>query len=263
MLSGGEPFMERELLCETVDCIMERKFPSLGTLSVQTVGYWARNKKYAEKVLGHLIDLGVNKFAIFGRDAWHEEGGLNLKFQDNIVDVLKNKFHFEEEARNREENIEQILDRKRRHYTVRSTTQVVSVGRAAGKAKKSELRKTRVDPICHCGNFLVLHRGGYYYIVNFVGETHFCVWQTTTPLGNAIEESIPSMLKRAKKQKLFQILNTGNILDLATDYFGLPKNQIVNRINEIGRCAFHQELSFKHYQNKFNKPIMLNLLGEG
>ncbi len=259
-ISGGEPFTNRKLLYETLKLIKKRNFPSLTNINVQTVGFWAKSKVHAKKVIGELIDLGVNSFLIYGHDKWHWERGLQKERQEMLVDVLINEFDAYKPKGMQAQVRALFRPDDRITYSLNETRLVRPVGRAAWATTPKEQSPPSTNPICRWNDFLHLSPKGYIYTINFNGEVHYCIYQIAKPLGNIIERPLIDILKNARRNKFFQIANKGlNIANLAVEYFGMSEQEAIRSIELKGRCVFHWEILTQYFKNRKDAPIMYDV----
>jgi len=202
-ITGGEPFTNKKLLYETLKLVKKRNFPNLTNIDVQTIGFWARNRAYAKKVIQELIDLGVNSFYIYGHDKWHWEAGLNKERQEMVVDVLKNEFNaVHPEGR---EDVERIFQGNRITYSLGETKLVNPLGRATWATNPEEWNPTKTD-ILGCHDFLYLKPTGYIYTINFNGEVHHGICLISRSLGNITLLNI-RLLRYSKKPGRISFFN--------------------------------------------------------
>ena len=82
VLSGGEPFVDIELLLNILREIRNRDFPELRQIGVLTTGFWATSRGYTKEAIGELLSLDVNMFAVGAFDKWHYEAGLRKELPE-------------------------------------------------------------------------------------------------------------------------------------------------------------------------------------
>jgi len=256
-ISGGEPFTNPELLKKTLEFIKARNFPNLTQLTVQTLGFWARDRKKTIRMVKELLELGVNSFYVYGNDSWHLEQGLNPEHPRLLIDVLREEFGaFEPEKM---EKMNFVFERDKITYSTHQTGQILPIGRAKWATVKDEWRHIEKEPICKCKDFLHLNPNGYLYTINFNGEVHFCIYQTAPSLGNIFEQPLTQILKNARRRKIFQIMNRGDIREFAEQISGIPKSEAENEITEHGRCVYHIELLKKYFENRKDRPVLYSV----
>jgi len=259
-LSGGEPFVDVELLFDILSEIRDRNFPELSQISILTSGVWATNRKYVKETIRKLIDLGVNMFAIGAFDKWHYEAGLKKEKPGLLVEVLKEDFEAIEQNFKQSKSNEEILRQVYSHNLyVRPMANdlVVPVGRAMWALKDEEKKmfpSILSDPRFMCRKFHTSY--GYAYYVNFNGELHFCANFSAKPLGNLKDETFDSILCRAKDDQLIQMIYQGDMVAFAEKYFGLSKEDVERGLKEWSKCGFCTRLFIKYFKDREDKPIM-------
>ncbi|MBT3231230.1 MAG: radical SAM protein [Calditrichaeota bacterium] len=256
-ISGGEPFTNPKLLKKTLEFIQTRNFPHLTNLTVQTLGFWARDRKRTISKVSELIDLGVNSFYVYGNDSWHIEQGLNPQNPELLVDVLANEFGAIEPEKMMSLNY--LFDRDTITYSTRKTGQILPIGRGKWGTTENEWQRVDTNPVCPCRDFLKLNPNGYHYIVNFNGEVHFCLYQTAPSLGNIFERPLTQILKNARRRDIFQIMNRGDVREFASEITDNSQQVAEKAISERGRCIYCIDLLEKHFENRTDKPVLYSV----
>lgn len=256
-ISGGEPFTNPKLLKKTLEFIKARNFPNLTQLTVQTLGFWARDREKTIRKVKELLELGVNSFYIYGNDSWHLEQGLNPEYPRLLIDVLREEFGaFEPEKM---EKMNFVFKRDKITYSTRRTGQILPIGRAKWATVSNEWRHIEKEPICKCRDFLHLNPNGYLYTINFNGEVHFCIYQTAPSLGNIFKQSMTQILKNARRRKILRIMNQGDIREFAEQISGIQKLEAENEITEHGRCSYCIRLFEKYFENRKDRPVLYSV----
>jgi len=91
MLTGGEVFTEKKLLYHTIISLRQRKFIQKPKISVQTNGFWARDKDIMQRRLDELVDLGVIYVEVSAADIYHRRAGLDMSIPRNLALELKKR----------------------------------------------------------------------------------------------------------------------------------------------------------------------------
>jgi len=256
-ISGGEPFTNPKLLKKTLEFIRDRNFPHLTNLTVQTLGFWARDREKTIKKVKEIIELGVNSFYIYGNDSWHIEQGLNPENPELLVEVLQNEFGAIEPSKMM--SLNHLFDRDTITYSTRKTRQILPIGRAKWATTPEEWRHIEKDPTCPCRDFLKLNPNGYLYTINFNGEVHFCIFQTAPSLGNIFERPLTQILKNARRRNILQIMSRGDVRELGSKITGDSKEDAEKAISQRGRCLYCIDLLEKYFENRNDKPVLYSV----
>ena len=256
-ISGGEPFTNPKLLKKTLKSIQSRNFTYLTQLTVQTLGFWAKDRKKTIKRVEELLDLGVNSFYVYGNDTWHIEQGLNPENPELLIDVLIKDFGAIQPSKIM--SLNHIFDRGTITYGTRKTNQNLPIGRPKWATANDEWQYIEKNPICRCRDFLHLNPNGYIYTINFNGEVHFCIYQTAPSLGNIFEQTLTQILKNARRRKVFQVMNRGDISELAEHISGEKRQVAEKSISEHGRCIYCVDLLAEYFENLSQKPVLYSV----
>ncbi len=257
-ISGGEPFTNPKLLNSILRFIQDRDFPELTQTTVQTVGFWARDREKVKQTIGELVKLGANSFFIYGNDHWHREQGLKSECQELLIDVLKEEFGAIKPEK--VDEIESMFTKEGITYSHRRTGKILPVGRASWATTEDEWTQSGNRPgLCPRRDFLDLHTDGYHYIINFNGEVHFCSWQSGPSLGNIFDLHLAQILNNAREQKIFQIMSEGYTAKLASEICGIPKQDTLNEMNPNVVCIYCNKILGQFLENSENEPIMRSI----
>ncbi|MDP8228860.1 MAG: radical SAM protein [Candidatus Electryoneaceae bacterium] len=254
-ISGGEPFTNTKLLKSILGFIKDRNFPDLTRTTVQTVGFWARDRERVKRTLDELIKLGANSFYIYGNDDWHREQGLKPECQELLIDVLIEEFGAYKPGKM--EEIESIFTKDGITYSHKKTGRILPIGRASWATTEDEwMEKSKRPPVCPGRDFLDLHPDGYIYMINFNGEVHFCNWKSGPYLGNIFDLPLAQILEEARKRKILQVMNEGDISKLASEICGIPKQDATREIDQRGMCVYCNEILGAYLANSDEEPII-------
>jgi len=258
-ISGGEPFTMPKLLRKTLESIQERNFPDLTSVTLQTLGFWASDRKKTIRILKELIELGANSFYIYGVDHWHSEQGLNLKNQEMLISVLKDEFGAYQP--DRASSVEALFTKGRITFSrAHRTGKILPIGRGAWATKPEEQQEIDTSFDCRIAKgFLYLNPDGYIYTVNYNGEVHYCTHLTAPALGNIFDRPLVQLLKNARKRKVFRVLNEGNIVDYAENVCGIPREEAEAGIRQLGKCVYCGKITSQLMANRPDEPIMFSV----
>jgi len=257
-ISGGEPFTVPKVLRATLAAIQERNFPNLTKVTVQTLGYWATDRKKTIRTVKELTGLGVNSWYVYGDDDWHREQGLNLENRALLLDVLQNDFGAYLPPRG--EEVEALFTRGRITLSRHRTGKILPIGRAAWATTTDEQQPIDTSFDCRIAkDCLTLKPDGYIYTINYNGEVHYCTHQTAPALGNIFERPLTQILKNARRRKLFQVMNSGKIVDYAEQICGVPRAEAEAGILEHGKCVYCTKITGELLAGRKDEPVLFGV----
>ncbi len=257
-ISGGEPFTEPKLLRKTLEFIQQRQFRNLTQVNIQTTGFWANNRAQVVRTVRELIALGTNSFYVYGDDPWHHETGLKPEQPALLIDVLQHEFGAQEMKKGFE-SLYSLFDRNSLTYSKRETVNILPIGRAAWATTPEEWQTARSVDHCKCRDFLTPNPNGYLYTINFNGEMHFCIFQTTPPLGNIFEQPLLKILRQAQRSEMFRVLDRGDILEFAEKIAGETVDEAEAGIQRHGCCVYCTQLNRELYEGKPEEPVLFSV----
>jgi hypothetical protein len=259
-ISGGEIFTRRSLLHHVLDLIRERGFRSLTNVTVMTVGDWARSRAHAAEQVRALVARGVSALRVFGHDPWHWERGVRRERQEMLVDICRTDLGFSAPASGLD-GVAAVLSREAAPVvSLGSTGPVLPVGRAEWATNPEERKAMPRGESCPFRPFLRLSPNGYYLTVNVNGEVHFCLFLLTRPLGNAVREPIVRMLRRARRDRYFRLLDQGTIPEFAEDQAGITPEEGRRRIAEQDACTFCIGVQRDLLAKRSDRPFLLEVI---
>lgn len=186
-------------------------------VEVQTNGTWGTGLEKIGRTITELADLGVMRLRITSKDQYHEEQGVKRKNLELIQDIAEESKRFD----------------------------VVSIGGAA--KKKEELipmgRARSVlgakitnnwNDICFCIGSL--DHNDFAITIREDGTVYNCCSQRFQLPGNAITESIDTILEEARQDKRLSASHKGAIEAVMT-LEGVPKDQAREMIMKYGCCG--------------------------
>lgn len=185
------------------------------------------------------------------------ERGLEMKHQELLIDVLEKDFGAERPG-DRRDAVERLFDSDRLTYTMQSTGSVKALGRAAWALQSSELGPVDSSPICPARPFLHLNPNGFLYNIGYTGEVHYCPFYTSIPLGNICNGPMDRILRRARRDPALRLLNdSGDIVEFAVRYGGMPLAEAQGLLHLKGRCVLHQKALAHYYAGRpGERPVL-------
>lgn len=201
VLTGGEIFIEKELLMYTIDIIKEKL--SNTEIELESNGIYFYNDDTEKK----LKELNNKINAIrFSDDPFHEEGGVNL------------------------EKVRQLREyEKLLNYKIKYLVQdkALAVGRATNLVKTLQAHS-------NCMNSEKTLRRPYFFL-DIYGNVYLCPWKITPAIGNIFSDPINSIIN-----KLEEPFNKKVLVGKIEEAFSL-KNKKINIYTEFtkenGQCA--------------------------
>ncbi|MDD4877561.1 MAG: radical SAM protein [Candidatus Nanoarchaeia archaeon] len=209
-ISGGEPLVERNLLMHALECIQEKNKARDNKIKVRIItnGFWARNEESAYRTIRELYDNGVSVIDIASGDRYHYEQGINpelLKPYQKESPMCKAREQLEKEmGTGRKLEIE-----FRRHYG----EGIFAI--PFGRAKSLPAKEKDLNRICSITPKLDE------ITVNPDGKVYPCCWAITPSIGNALEDNLDAVIKRAMRNRVFKTLAAEGPIGVAklTGYF--------------------------------------------
>lgn len=218
-LSGGEPFVEKQLLYDTLGYLSSRHFPVMEKLiCVRTNGFWGRDEVVAQRIINELLDLNL-EFTVrlmMSYDVFHKEQGLKWEYLTRIQRMVN-------EISTKNEKLKVDLPTS-------MTTLACPIGRAISKVPKKQWWKET-----ECVNHVNLKPDYYDLIVDFNGQVHGCCRQLPPVLGNAVNKPMAKILGDARSNRIFQLLEEKGIKEVAS-FLGWSKKDIERKVKEGGEC---------------------------
>lgn len=215
-LSGGEPFVEKKLLYDVLTYLSSRRFPALGgIITVRTNGFWGCNEAVARRIIDELLGLNL-KFTVrlyMAYDAFHKEQGLKLDYLIRIREM-----------------VDRVSEKKKGLLAnfYKNINTVNPVGRAVSRVPRKQWHK-------EYGCIVFLKPNFYDLVVDCNGVVHACCWLVPPVLGNAVNDPITEILKKATSDKIYQLLEEKGVKGVAS-FLGWPKEAVEKEIIEGGEC---------------------------
>ena len=224
-LGGGEIFTIKDTLYSYLEYIgfenQKRKKKNQGSIKieVQTNGFWGTSNARASNTLNELSKLGVTSIDIAAKDKYHFEQGLKKENLQRIVDIGEEYT-----------DIKPIETRgtQKRCY-------VVPLGRAAKNGFRAREMKIPKGWI-YCKNAL----NDYKLTIRQNGSVHPCCFDIFQLPGNVIQEPLVDIVKKARKQTKFRLLNGKGPkpIIIQEGYDRRKINELIKKRSWCGMCFY-------------------------
>ncbi len=219
-MSGGEIFTIKDTLYSFLDYLnfenrrRERKGQGQIDIWLQTNGFWGTNEDRTNKILEELASFNVMDLNFAADDKYHRDQGANKKKIEKLINIAKESRLFDE--------ISFIGTERREH--------IVPMGRA--KEMNLRLSEIRANPEFVCNEAL----DKYDLSIMYNGDVRICCMLQLPSMGNIIKEPLVDIVRRAKKDPLFSLMNREGIEGLLKRD-GMKKKDIRELVDKQGTCG--------------------------
>jgi hypothetical protein len=222
-LGGGELFSIKDVLYSSLDYIRfenrrrERNNQGQIEITVQTNGSLGRSDERILTTLEELSDFEVHALDIASGDRYHFEQGVKLENLQRIV-ALSEEYGLIED-------IEIRGTAKRSH--------VVPIGRAAENGFRARDMKIPQSWVW-CKDVFDNHE----FVIRQDGSVYPCCFGLFSFPGNVIQEPLVNIVRRAKRQKKFKMLNAKGPRPLfrAEGYSAREVDELIRKRGLCGMC---------------------------
>lgn len=252
--TGGEPFMEYDLLVYLIDYSSRRGLRA----TTITNGYWATSYEKAYKMLKKLKDVGLKHLSI-SHDSYHQEY-IKTEFIRNLLKAttaLKIQTTMAM-VKIKDEKVGHIID-EIGESIYSSDLQIVpclSVGGAKKTFTDEQFDRTIETKCTHCtynGNFVVAYDGSIYPCCSQV------IFESGLSIGNFSDMTLKDALQKVKNNALLYLIRNKDLTfftDYAKDKLGI---QIPDKVvNSCELCG----LLFKKENLKDFYPFIIEKIEE-
>ncbi len=222
ILSGGEPLAERKQLYLILDALT-KKYGVNQKITLQTNG-----DLMTSEILDTLLKKGVKGISIASLDRFHKHAGAKLDGlktlfdSKGMVDVMPYISIGEKKGK---------VDPTWITYSYFGANEEMWLGGnwARGRAFENDIwMKDPTHNFCNIQSGARNFLGGYTDVIQEVciqlWALNPCCPGTKYPLGDIRKEKLASVLERIAKNKIFQVLNTGNPLKMG-EHIGITEEQ--------------------------------------
>lgn len=229
ILSGGEPLAERKQLYLILDALTE-KYGINQKITLQTNG-----DLMTSEILDTLLKKGVKGISIASLDRFHKHAGAKLDGLKTLfdlkgmVDVMPYINIGEKKGK---------VDPTWITYSYFGANEEMWLGGnwARGRAFENDIwMKDPAHNFCNIQSGARNFLGGYTDVIQEVciqlWALNPCCPGTKYPLGDIRKEKLATVLERISKNKIFQVLNTGNPLKMG-EHIGITEEQ-ASKDNEV------------------------------
>lgn len=257
ILSGGEPLAEKKQLYLILDTLKE-KYGEDQKITLQTNG-----DLMTEKILDTLLEKGVKGISIASLDRFHKHAGAKLdglkKLFDSrgMVDAMP--YITIGEKKNK-------IDPSWRTYSYFGANEEMWLGGnwARGRAMENDIwMKDPSHNFCTIQSGARNFLGGYTDVIQEVSiqlwALNPCCPGTKFPLGDMRKEKLADVLLRISKNKVFQVLNTGNPLKMG-EHIGITEAEAIKDTEVLQNICRYCDLFFiKNLDPQTLEPLAKNI----
>lgn len=254
ILSGGEPLAEKKQLYLILDTLTE-KYGKSQKITIQTNG-----DLMTEEILDTLIKKGVKGISIASLDRYHKHAGAKLdglkKLFDSrgMVDIMPIISMGKKQS---------VIDPSWITYSYFGANEEMWLGGnwARGRAFENDIwMKDPKHNFCTIQSGARNFLGGYTDVIQEVSiqlwALNPCCPGTKYPLGDIRKEKLADVLDRIAKNKIFQVLNTGNPLKMG-EHLGITEEQAAVDNDVLQNICRYCDLFFiKNIDPKTLEPLV-------
>ncbi|MDD4877560.1 MAG: radical SAM protein [Candidatus Nanoarchaeia archaeon] len=212
-ISGGEPFMKRDLLMQMLIYIKENKQKILpaGNVNLLTNGFWIRDNDDAYHALKMIYEQNVFSLNIVSRDKFHREQGLiitpNMSQPNGIIYNLVKKLSEEKNVPlwyDGDTALNLLPNSQRGIFmvSINGSNFAYPFGRGRNLGQNEQKKTSQCNIITHS------HKRTRYNELTIAadGKAYPCCWRVTPAIGSAIENPLEELAKGMWKNEVFRAL---------------------------------------------------------
>jgi MoaA/NifB/PqqE/SkfB family radical SAM enzyme len=221
-ISGGEIFTIKDTLYQFLDYLnfenRRRKKKGQGKIEtwLQTNGFWGSNDDRTNKILEELASFNVIDLNFAADDKYHRDQGANKKKIERVIELAEESGFFGEVS-----------------FTGTITRDYIL---PVGRAKEMNLRLSEIQTGRKFGCESKESLDRYDLSVMYNGDVSMCCTLQLPVIGNIIEEPLVDIVRRAKKDPLFSLMN-GEGIEGLLKRDGMKKKDIRSLVDKQGTCG--------------------------